>query len=93
MGSEMCIRDRHGSVNETVEIDKLGVLYSTKYSCDTGYTPIGGATLRICNPKAVIYKDGKAVQPNQYSGEAPECKSTYYTCLSMMRYKIYFVVL
>ena len=72
----------NGNVNETVTVNDFGVLYSANYYCKPGYALIvsgrhSGETtsVRICNPKNPIFKDSKVVERNQFSGEAPTCKS------------------
>ena len=64
---------RNGSVKVTTRTDEDGILYTTEYFCDPGYS-LQGDRIRICNPQATVYKDTKAVKRNTYSGEAPLCE-------------------
>ena len=66
---------KNGKINETVENNQFGILYSIEYFCENGYRLIGESK-RICNPNAPTYIDKKVVGRKQYSGESPVCKGT-----------------
>ena len=65
-----------------MKVNDYGVLYYANYYCDPDYALLVAGRRkqtneRICNPKIdLLFKNNKVVKRNQFSGEAPICKST-----------------